>query len=185
MPGWSNKTISSYNPRNSRPTSVLSYVTLPAIVSIRIRSFDLIKPKYCPDCAVLILQRDIIFVLPLGLRNSLNIPAIISNLLRFLSETFLVLNVLCYLSRKSKPFPKQTVFAETYRHAFLTIDMSGMPYKHEGTKAVLPSSVPLLSHNSSLFPFSESGPCYYAKVYFKDNTTISLKGVIHAKQGRN
>jgi len=84
----SNRAILLYSPRNSWPASVLWYVTFPAIASIRTRSFDLIKFKYNPDCAKLMLQWDIIFVLPVGVRNSLRICAMISNLPRFLSEIF-------------------------------------------------------------------------------------------------
>ena len=101
MLGSSSRAILLYSSRNSRPASVLWYVTLPAIAPIWTRSFDLIRFKYPCDCAVFMLQCDIIFVLPVGMRNFLRISAMISNLLRFVSDTFLVFNMLYYLLEKA------------------------------------------------------------------------------------
>ena len=72
-------------------------------MSVRRRSIDSIKSKYRPDCAELILQWDIILVLPDGSRNFLRISAMISNLLRFLSIiSFLIPNMHAKLPLRQK-----------------------------------------------------------------------------------
>jgi len=100
--GSSNRTILLYTSRNCRPACVLWYVTFPGTPSIWIRSFELIKLKYSPDCRELMLQLDMIFVLPAGSRNFRRISAMISNLLRFLSEDVFISFISMLLPLKQK-----------------------------------------------------------------------------------
>lgn len=65
------------------------------------------------------LQWDMIFVLQVGMRSWLRISAIISNLLRFVIETFLIFDITIYLSEKSKRLPRQTVINNLSAGLFL------------------------------------------------------------------
>ena len=89
------------------------------------------------------------FVLTVGKRTCLNISAMISNLLRFDSNIFSVLNIVYYLSGKSKPFPRQALMQKSLGHAFPAVYILSMPYKDERTKAAFSSSLLLLSTTSS------------------------------------
>jgi hypothetical protein len=95
--------------RNSRPICVLWNLTFPTIASIRIRPFDFMRFKYWSDYVGFILQWDMIFVLQVGMCVAALAFLLISSLLRFESEIFLILNITYYLPGKSKRLPKQRI----------------------------------------------------------------------------